>query len=364
MARVEFVGINKTYDGKVVAVRSLDLVVEDKEFVVLVGPSGCGKSTTLRMLAGLEDITAGDLLFDGRRVNDMSPAGRNIAMVFQNYALYPHMSVRNNMAFGLKNVGLPAAEIDERVREASRILGLDELLDRRPAKLSGGQRQRVAMGRAIVRHPSVFLFDEPLSNLDAKLRTQMRGEIKRLHQRVNTTVIYVTHDQVEAMTLADRIVVMRDGRIEQSGTPGDLFNHPINMFVASFIGSPSMNMVPARLQIEGGKRRLMAATGLSIDLPPEVAPSQQSARDVIFGIRPDDIAPADAATAVEARQHGKVVVTEPMGAETYFVVDCGGHEFVAKALGRQVIQPGADIELVFGVGDIKLFDPKSQLTLT
>jgi len=268
MARVEFVGINKTYDGKVVAVRSLDLVVEDKEFVVLVGPSGCGKSTTLRMLAGLEDITAGDLLFDGKRVNDMSPAGRNIAMVFQNYALYPHMSVRNNMAFGLKNVGLPVAEIDERVREASRILGLDELLDRRPAKLSGGQRQRVAMGRAIVRHPSVFLFDEPLSNLDAKLRTQMRGEIKRLHQRVNTTVIYVTHDQVEAMTLADRIVVMRDGRIEQSGTPGDLFNHPINMFVAGFIGSPSMNMVPARLQIEGGKRRLIAATGLSIDLPP------------------------------------------------------------------------------------------------
>ncbi|MEO8542762.1 MAG: sn-glycerol-3-phosphate ABC transporter ATP-binding protein UgpC [Burkholderiaceae bacterium] len=364
MARVEFVGINKTYDQKVVAVRNLDLVVEDKEFVVLVGPSGCGKSTTLRMLAGLEDITAGDLLFDGKRVNDMSPAGRNIAMVFQNYALYPHMSVRSNMAFGLKNVGLPAAEIDTRVNEASRILGLDDLLDRKPAKLSGGQRQRVAMGRAIVRHPSVFLFDEPLSNLDAKLRTQMRGEIKRLHQRVNTTVIYVTHDQVEAMTLADRIVVMRDGRIEQAGTPTELFNNPINMFVASFLGSPSMNMVPARLEMRGGSRTLKSAQGLSVRLPANVAPGQQSDRDVIFGIRPDDIAPADGATPSDAHQRGKVVVTEPMGAETYFVVDAGGHEFVAKALGRQLIKPGADIDLAFGVADIKLFDPTSQLTLS
>ena len=253
MAKVELKGIGKVYDGNVRAVDNANIVVDDKEFVVFVGPSGCGKSTTLRMIAGLEDITEGELYIDGELMNDVPPKDRNIAMVFQNYALYPHMSVYDNMAFGLKIRKVDKAEIDRRVHEAARILDIEKLLDRKPKALSGGQRQRVAVGRAIVRNPKVFLFDEPLSNLDAKLRVQMRAEISDLHHRLNATMIYVTHDQIEAMTMSDKIVVMKDGKVQQIGSPLYLYNHPINKFVAGFIGSPPMNFLNVKIGEKGGK---------------------------------------------------------------------------------------------------------------
>ena len=252
MANVTLKNIKKVYDKNVVAVQEFSLEIADKEFIVLVGPSGCGKSTTLRMIAGLEEITDGELYIGDRLVNDVAPKDRDIAMVFQNYALYPHMTVYENMAFGLKLRKVPKAEIDEKVKEAAEILGITEYLQRKPKALSGGQRQRVAIGRAIVRHPQVFLMDEPLSNLDAKLRNQMRAELIKLRQNVNTTFVYVTHDQTEAMTLGDRIVIMKDGYIQQIGTPQQVFNHPANLFVAGFIGSPQMNFFDAQLSIEGG----------------------------------------------------------------------------------------------------------------
>jgi multiple sugar transport system ATP-binding protein len=286
MAEVTLEKVVKKY-GAVGVVHGIDLTIAHEEFVVLVGPSGCGKSTTLRMIAGLEDITGGLVRIGGQVVNDLPPRKRNIAMVFQNYALYPHMNVRDNLGFGLKIAGQSPSEIARRVAEAAEILSLTPLLDRTPAELSGGQRQRVAMGRAIVRNPDAFLFDEPLSNLDAKLRGQMRAEIKKLHQKVKTTVVYVTHDQVEAMTLADRIVVMRDGHIEQVGTPMEVFNHPHSTFVATFIGSPPMNLLPGA--IVGETVRL--ADGTSVPVPERLKAFVKDGMAVQMGIRPDDISP-------------------------------------------------------------------------
>src|SRR5258707_14215840 len=294
MAQVSLRKVVKYYDD-VEAVGGMDLDIADKEFVVLVGPSGCGKSTTLRMIAGLEDITDGEIAVDGEVVNDVPPKDRDMAMVFQNYALYPHMTVYQNMSFGLRLKKYPKAEIDKRVQEAARILDIQDLLERKPRQLSGGQRQRVAMGRAIVRNPKVFLFDEPLSNLDAKLRVQMRIEIKKVHQKVRTTTVYVTHDQVEAMTLADRVVVMNHGRIEQIGTPNDLYHHPATRFVAGFIGSPAMNFIPCRLEDVGGKSHIRLTDRIAFPLPLARAVRYQNvARNekLLLGIRPEHIGEA------------------------------------------------------------------------
>src|ERR1700687_4502853 len=289
MGQVVLKGINKFYDS-VHAVKDVNLQIRDKEFVVFVGPSGCGKTTTLRMIAGLEAISSGDISIDGNVVNELAPMDRDIAMVFQNYALYPHMSVYDNMAFGLKMRKFEKPEIDQRVREAADILGIGKLLKRKPRQLSGGQRQRVALGRAIVRHPRVFLFDEPLSNLDAKLRVQMRVELKKLHERLGTTAIYVTHDQVEAMTLGDRVVVMRDGRVQQVGDPLELYNQPANLFVAGFIGSPAMNFASVRITSENSALWALSE-GIRLKLPEALAQrlGPSSGKEVTLGIRPEDL---------------------------------------------------------------------------
>src|ERR1700680_1989959 len=290
MAEVALRNVSKKYD-EVEAVRNVNLEIPDKEFLVLVGPSGCGKSTTLRMIAGLEEASGGEIFIGTEKVNDVPPKDRDIAMVFQNYALYPHMTVFENMSFGLKLRRVPKPEIRARVEKAAKILDIMELLERRPKQLSGGQRQRVAMGRAIVRNPKVFLFDEPLSNLDAKLRVQMRTEIKRVHQQVKTTTVYVTHDQVEAMTLADRVVVMNNGKIEQIGTPNELYHHPKTRFVAGFIGSPAMNFMPARLDANGSGLRLHLSDSLSFPVPESRAAKYRGYvnKDLIFGLRPEHI---------------------------------------------------------------------------
>ena len=320
MARVELKSVWKRY-GDVVAVEDLDLTIHDKEFLVLVGPSGCGKTTTLRMVAGLEEISEGEVSIGDRVVNDVAPKDRDIAMVFQSYALYPHMTVYDNMSFALKLRKTPKKEIESRVNEAAGILGIDNLLHRKPKQLSGGQRQRVAMGRAIVRKPRVFLFDEPLSNLDAKLRVQMRLEIARLHRNLGATILYVTHDQVEAMTLADRIAVMKDGLLQQVGTPMDLFERPVNAFVASFIGSPSMNLLDARYDSGDG-----VLVGESFRVPaPESFTGKE--KDVTVGIRPQHLAPD-----YEGKRPGldaKVDVVEPLGAESFLYLKVGDTEIVS-----------------------------------
>ncbi|MDL2300328.1 sn-glycerol-3-phosphate ABC transporter ATP-binding protein UgpC [Clostridiaceae bacterium OttesenSCG-928-D20] len=318
MASLTLKNIKKVYDKTVVAVQEFDLEIKDKEFIVLVGPSGCGKSTTLRMIAGLEEITAGELYIGNDLVNDVEPKDRDIAMVFQNYALYPHMTVYENMAFALKLRKASKAEIDEKVKEAAEILGITNLLQRKPKALSGGQRQRVAIGRAIVRHPQVFLMDEPLSNLDAKLRNQMRAELIKLRQRIDTTFIYVTHDQTEAMTLGDRIVIMKDGFIQQIGTPQDVFNEPNNRFVAGFIGTPQMNFFPARLVLENGKY-LVKFKDVVIELPENrqeiLRKNNQAPGEVTLGIRPEHIRLATHGddNSIEAL----VEVSELMGSEVY-----------------------------------------------
>ncbi len=355
MASVTLSNIVKRFDRTEV-VHGIDLAISDGEFVVLVGPSGCGKSTTLRMVAGLEDLTSGEIRIGDRVVDRLEPKDRNIAMVFQNYALYPHMTVHKNIAFGLRMAKLPKAEEDRRVREAAQILGLTDLLDRRPAQLSGGQRQRVAIGRAMVRNPAVFLFDEPLSNLDAQLRAQMRLEIKKLHQTLGTTVIYVTHDQVEAMTLADRIVVMRDGRIEQIGTPTEVYRSPASMFVARFIGSPSMNMIPGR--VEAGEIRLDGLPAL-----PQPGDLESGARAVFLGVRPDDLKvvsdrPAGAFT-IEAR----VEVIEPLGPDTLVYAQAGGRELIAKADSKVTLHRGDVVTLVADSGALHVFDAATEQTL-
>ncbi|MBV2361556.1 sn-glycerol-3-phosphate ABC transporter ATP-binding protein UgpC [Thalassococcus sp. CAU 1522] len=326
MAGVSLDGIVKAY-GAVQVVHGIDLEVREKEFVVLVGPSGCGKSTTLRMIAGLEEITDGTLSIDGRVMNRVAPKDRDVAMVFQNYALYPHLNVAENIAFGLRIRKAPKAEIARQIKEVGGILGLTEYLDRRPADLSGGQRQRVAMGRAIVRQPKVFLFDEPLSNLDAKLRTQMRAEIKRLHKRLGATSIYVTHDQVEAMTLADRIVVMHDGRIEQIGTPMELFLNPANTFVASFLGAPPMNMVKATVG-NGTDRPVAEFDGQTLALPELPALRNSQGREIVVGIRPEFATIAD--TASPGHVAVEVDLVETLGSEALIHATLGDKPFVIR----------------------------------
>jgi multiple sugar transport system ATP-binding protein len=357
MAGITLENVTKAY-GKLEVVHGIDLEIAHNEFVVLVGPSGCGKSTTLRMIAGLEDITGGEVRIGDRVVNDLPPRKRNISMVFQNYALYPHMNVRDNLGFGLKIAGHPAAVLEERVAEAADILGLSDLLDRIPAELSGGQRQRVAMGRAIVRHPDAFLFDEPLSNLDAKLRVQMRAEIKKLHTKVATTVVYVTHDQVEAMTLADRIVVMKDGYIEQIGTPMDVFNHPVNTFVASFIGSPPMNLIPAK--IVGGAVQL--SDGTTLPVPSRLKELVREGQDVVFGIRADDITPigngiheARETTEIEL----EVDLAELLGSETLIYSRIAGQEVQCKMFDPRDLAPGERLTFRLSLDKAHIFDAAS-----
>jgi len=364
MATVALEGLVKRY-GQVDAVRAIDLTIADGEFVALVGPSGCGKSTTLRMIAGLEEVSAGTIRIGGEVVNDLPPRGRNISMVFQSYALYPHMSVRENMAFSLKIAKRPQAEIDARVAEASDILHLSDLLDRRPSQLSGGQRQRVAMGRAIVRKPEVFLFDEPLSNLDAKLRAQMRTEIKLLHARVPSTVIYVTHDQVEAMTLADRIVIMRDGLIEQIGAPDHVFRRPQSRFVAGFIGSPTMNLVDAK--IDSG--RIIFPGGDWLPLPDQFRNASFTDPRVAFGMRPDDVYPTghglpSAAGSQVVERELAVSLTEPLGNETLVFLPFGGRDWTARMLNPIPLEPGKRIGVSFDLAKAHLFGTDGGHSIT
>ncbi len=343
MAGIVLNDVRKVYPGGVEAVRGVSLEIADGEMVVLVGPSGCGKSTLLRMIAGLEAITSGDVMIGGRRVNDLEPADRDIAMVFQNYALYPHMTVRQNLEYGLKNRRTPREEIDRRVAEAARALEIGQLLDRKPRQLSGGQRQRVAMGRAIVREPAAFLFDEPLSNLDAKLRVQMRIEIRRLQRAFATTSVYVTHDQLEAMTLADTLVVLNAGRIEQKGTAIDLYEKPATLFVAGFIGSPGMNLVPVKRAADAG--------GIEVSVPlPE--------GEATLGIRPEDLAPAGGeASGAGFRASVEVSGVELVGAESYVHGDIagGGGELVFRVSGRTRIEAGERVEVAAPVSAMHLF---------
>ncbi len=359
MAPVSLRNLEKRY-GKVKVLHGIDLDVADGEFVVLVGPSGCGKSTTLRMVAGLEEISAGEIAIGGRVVNNLEPKNRNIAMVFQNYAIYPHMSVRQNIGFGLYSANLDKAEKDRRIREAAGILDLTELLDRRPAQLSGGQRQRVAIGRAMVRNPAVFLFDEPLSNLDAQLRTQMRLEIKKLHQKLGTTIIYVTHDQIEAMTLANRIVVMRDGRIQQSGTPTEVYQRPANVFVAQFIGSPSMNLLPGVVERDGSIE-LGEIGSAPWPLQPNARPG--AGRSVFLGVRPDDLVVADGLAADAFHLNAKVSVVEPLGPDVLVYAEAGGRELIAKAGGRQPPPVGASVTLAAPQSSLHVFDAETEKAL-
>ena len=355
MASVSFRDIKKSF-GKVDILRGLGFDIADGEFVVLVGPSGCGKSTLLRMLAGLEDITGGEILIDGKVVNELESKDRDIAMVFQSYALYPHMTVGENMAFSLRLRDADKGLMAERVDKAAKILNLDKLLDRYPRELSGGQRQRVAMGRAIVRDPKVFLFDEPLSNLDAKLRVAMRAEIKALHQRLKTTTVYVTHDQIEAMTMADRIVVMHDGIIEQIGTPLELFDRPGNLFVAQFIGSPSMNVLAGTARVAGGER-YVEAQGARWPLPPEAKVADGQA--VHYGVRPTDLVLADTGQGIAAQ----VVVVEPTGAETELLLQIGTEKLVLVMHGRAEVGPDDTVHLTLDPAKAHVFDGASGVRL-
>lgn len=353
MARVKIDNVTKRY-GKVQVMHGVDVDIDDGEFVVLVGPSGCGKSTLLRMLAGLEQITTGEISIGGRVVNDVLPKERDIAMVFQSYALYPHKTVYDNIGFPLKMAKRPKAEIKEKVESAASVLDLTNYLDRYPKQLSGGQRQRVAMGRAIVRDPQVFLFDEPLSNLDAKLRVTMRLEIKELHQRLKTTIVYVTHDQIEAMTMADKIVVMRDGRIEQVGSPLDLYDNPQNVFVASFIGSPSMNFLKGKIAKKTGRKVFVADSGMAYPLPKTSVASLKEGQQVIYGIRPEHISIGNKGIQVN------VVVTEPTGSETQIFAKANGDLIDAVVKERIMVKPGEKIGFIIDPENVHLFDRETE----
>ncbi len=361
MTELRFNNVIKRY-GKVEVVHGINLDVVDKEFLVLVGPSGCGKSTLLRMIAGLEEISEGTISIGDRIVNDVAPKDRGLAMVFQNYALYPHMNVYENMAFGLKQRKTPKPEIQQRVESVAHILGLENLLQRKPHELSGGQRQRVAMGRAMVRKPSVFLFDEPLSNLDAKLRIQMRAEIKMLHQRVNSTMVYVTHDQVEAMTLADRIVVLKDGYIEQVGTPLELFLKPSNIFVAGFIGTPPMNLLRCEIAQESGGMWLVFPGGLRLPVPPRQDTALTAGQEIVMGIRTEEITLAGENHSLpeEWVYPAVVKVVEPLGNENHLHVEVQGESFVARCEGRRIVKAGEHLDVSFNLDQLHLFDAKTS----
>lgn len=360
MAEVKLINVSKIYDNNVVAVKDVTFTVEDKEFVVLVGPSGCGKTTTLRMIAGLEEISKGELYIDNILVNNVPAKDRDIAMVFQNYALYPHMTVFENMAFGLKIRKLPKDEIKKRVEEAARILGIENFLDRKPKQLSGGQRQRVAVGRAIVRKPKVFLFDEPLSNLDAKLRVQMRTEISKLHQRLEATMIYVTHDQTEAMTMGDRIVVMKDGVVQQIDTPLNLYNKPINKFVAGFIGSPAMNFIEGKIYLEDGLKFISSKNGLTFKLNSGVENFKGYLdKKVIAGIRPEEFQVQSSQNDFQTIEVN-VEVVEPMGNESfvYFMID--DIQFVARIPSNIFIRPNQKFTFSFDTSKVHFFDGETE----
>jgi multiple sugar transport system ATP-binding protein len=363
MANIVIKNLKKQYANGYVAIEDMNLTIPDKEFVVLVGPSGCAKSTTLRMIAGLEEISAGEMYIGDRLVNDVEPKDRGIAMVFQSYALYPNMTIYENIAFGLKMRKTPKDEIDKLVREACEMLGMTELLDRKPKQLSGGQRQRVALGRAIVRKPEVFLFDEPLSNLDAKLRVKMRMELKRLHQRLQTTVVYVTHDQVEAMTMGSTIVVLKAGIIQQVGSPLDLYNKPHNQFVAGFIGSPSMNFLACKIHEEAGQLFIDFDT-FRLKVPDDKAEliRQHGDREYVFGIRPEDIRRRRDKKERFTEEHvmAKVSVVEPLGKESYVDFACGGKEFMAILTAGQSVETDQDIELTLNMDRIHFFETKGD----
>jgi multiple sugar transport system ATP-binding protein len=365
MANVVYEHVSKHF-GNVVAVDDLSLEIEDKEFLVLVGPSGCGKSTVIRLLAGLEELTEGDIFIGDQRVNDLPVRDRDISMVFQSYALYPHMSVFDNMAFGLRMHGQSKEEVARRVHSAAEALGIDDLLKRKPAQLSGGQRQRVALGRAIVREPQVFLFDEPLSNLDAKLRVQMRTELSKLHQRLGTTFIYVTHDQIEAMTMATRIAVLKDGALYQVGTPEELYFQPDNLFVAGFIGSPAMNFFPATLK-GTAEQMTLDAESLQVQLPPERSRrlAEHTGLEVMVGLRPEDIHVAEMAPAglVGHAAAARVDVTEMLGNETLLHLDIGKHRLLARVDPRTRARPGQEIALKLDLERIHIFDARTELAL-
>ena len=379
MASLSLRNVYKRYPGGVTAVSDFNLEIKDKEFIILVGPSGCGKSTTLRMVAGLEEISDGEVYIGDRLVNDVAPKDRDIAMVFQNYALYPHMTVFDNMAFGLKLRKTPKDEIKRRVEEAARILDISHLLERKPKALSGGQRQRVALGRAIVREPKVFLLDEPLSNLDAKLRAQMRTEISKLHQRLGTTFIYVTHDQTEAMTMGTRIVVMKSGLIQQVDTPQNLYLYPCNLFVAGFIGSPQMNFIESKLLKEGSDffvefgsedTKTRAGVKFKIKLPAEKNKDncleEYVGKEVIMGIRPEDVHNEEDLVAAysDGIVEADVEVTELMGAETYLYMNCEGQSINARVAPTNTARPGDKIKIALEPKKIHLFDKDTELTIT
>ncbi|MCR8969941.1 ABC transporter ATP-binding protein [Facklamia sp. 7083-14-GEN3] len=363
MVEINLKSINKRYEGaKTNSVTDFNLDVADQEFIVFVGPSGCGKSTTLRMIAGLEEITEGELIIDGKLMNDVAPKDRNIAMVFQNYALYPHMTVYDNMAFGLKLRKYDKNEIAQRVNHAAELLGLTEFLNRKPAALSGGQRQRVALGRAIVRDAKVFLMDEPLSNLDAKLRVQMRAEIAKLHQKLKTTTIYVTHDQTEAMTMANRIVIMKDGYIQQIGSPQEVYNKPNNVFVASFIGSPAMNFFTVTVKED----ILTNDQGINLPLSPYhkelLSDKGYLGKEITLGIRPEDIH-AETRIISESKNslvNAKITVAELLGSESMLYLTLGSDEFIAKVDAQEIYTPGKSIELAFDMEKIHFFDKESE----
>ncbi len=365
MAFLEINGLHKTF-GAVDVLKGIDLQIEEGGFLVLVGPSGCGKSTLLNTIAGLETISKGEIRINGRAVNDLHPSQRDIAMVFQSYALYPNMSVAQNIAFGMEMRGVPKPERDKAVADVAKTLQISHLLDRKPSQLSGGQRQRVAMGRALVRNPQVFLFDEPLSNLDAKLRVDMRTEIKRLHQSMKTTIVYVTHDQIEAMTLATKIAVLKDGLLQQFGTPHEIYNNPSNLFVADFMGSPAMNLIPARIEANGAGCAVVLSRDGSAPLHLKAANEalrQHAGREVIFGLRPESItdlsgADRNAAGVVNADCHVEVV--EPAGADTYVVTRLGGREVIGRMRSDMQVAPHSTVPFAFNMDKAVFFDPQSE----
>ena len=360
MAQVELKNLSKKY-GKVTAVQNMDLIIPHNQFLVLVGPSGCGKSTTLRMIAGLEEITGGEIFINDERVNHKDPKDRNVSMVFQNYALYPHMSVEENLGFSLKIAKVKSEEIEKRVNEAVSILGLEDLRSRKPSQLSGGQRQRVAMGRAIVRRPDAFLFDEPLSNLDAKLRTQMRTEIKKLHQKLKTTIIYVTHDQVEAMTLADRIIIMKDGYIEQIGSPIEVFSKPANVFVATFIGSPPMNIFSAEIINSNNNIKIKLDDNLYFDCTEDQKNKLQNKKNIFLGIRAEDIMPVDNNINTSFWSFKRNVdIVEPLGTETQLFITINDKEIISRMYNPYEVNVGDELTFQVDPSKVHFFDKETE----